>query len=388
MPENFAQLCFLPPPLDAVWRGLSPDSHSMVIDRDGNTPLFIRRPMFWFDPPWYRMPLDTACALANTVAELGITVSALRRDCVRDGQSWRLGQPNPASDSSEPTRCTRMLPYRPERYGLTVEDFDQCQLIDVRLAMSRDTDGAHVYSQQQIKRWDTAPDGAAFAGGNWVPAGTFPPDVVSLETLGPKIIQLRKLSPESAIFVSLGPFRLRQELPRLLGKQHSGDTLPDGVIIRMDLATLSPLQLAQQILGARDIIDNAGRPNLPLWVVPPEITADDAAKMIALGADAVAVDSWCQEIVDELLEPSEGTRAAFGYQQRDIVISGDQHWSTLRAWVAGVLNPRIDRFSGLVQSCAEKGRQALGSFDPQWATTLGIEVLGIQASHCTDVKGA
>ncbi len=368
--DSLAPLCLLPPLMDNAWRRLAPPPTSHSITRHDNSLIELPLPLFWFDPPWHRLAIETADALAACVAQNGITVSALSRDLAAPGSDSAF-----LNAASHPM-STRMLPYRPERYGLLADDFDRCVIIDLRLAVGRDDSGAHVFSKSQIQRWEATTDAAPVAGGSWVPAMSFPPDVVSLEALGQKIIQLRKLSPSSAIFASLAPFRAAAEIRRLLQGQGDPEQLPDGIIVRLDQADFTPLQLAQQTGLLRKVIDNACPRKLQLWVVPGSITPGDAAKLVALGADAVAVDHWCDDLVQELANPSEATAASFGYSSRGIVITSESARKLLDGWVTDTLAPSVTRFLGLCRSIDPDPEHRLGSFDPMWADTLRIQRLG------------
>ncbi len=371
MRDSLSPLCLLPPSIDQGWRGLAPPATFYAIERPGMSPVQLPTPLFWFDPPWHLLTVETADALAASVANTGVTVSALSRDLAAPGGHSAFL--NLASTDRE----SRILPYRPERYGLIADDFDHCSIIDLRLAISRDESGAHVFSQNQIQRWEATTDASPVAGGSWVPATTMPPDVISLDELGSKILQLRKLAPSAAVFVSVGPFRVANEIQRLLRPTDDLQRHPDGIIVRLDQAQLAPLQLAQQTRRIRKCLDSMERKAFPFWLVPGSISADDAARLVALGADAIAVDRWCDVLVQELAEPSEATASSFGYSSRGIVIAGDSAKQRLGSWVESVLAPNVSRFQGLCRSINPNAAERLGSYDPQWAGALGVPLLGI-----------
>lgn len=382
MSRSLAPICLLPPSLDTAWKGLAPPAATHQVPRRGDGAIEVATPLFWFDPPWHRLAIETADALATAVANCGITVSALRRDLAPPEATSRFFEPSESiraetgPQASRPTACSRLLPYRPERYGLSLKDFQGSGIIDLRLAVGRDETGAHAFSQQQIQRWEAALDATPVAGGGWVPAATFPPDVISLEHLGSKILQLRKLAPSAAVFVSLGPFRVAEEIGGLLVPHADVRQLPDGVIVRFDQAGLTPLQLAQQTRRVRACIDAAGQSQLPLWVVPGSVSADDAAKLVALGASGVAVDAWCLPLIEELSQPAEASSAGYEATQRGVVISNVAGYAQLTRWVTETLQPRADRFLGLCRSIHPDPEQRLGSFDREWAESLGIAWLG------------
>ncbi len=257
---------------------------------------------------------------------------------------------------SEPTYLPRIVPYRPERYGLSPRDFDNATIIDVRLMMTRDVSGRFAYSPEQIARWEATPDDAPLAGGGWVPAATFPPDVESLEQLGSKFDQLRRLAPGAAIFASMGPYRLEDELPGIVMAK------PDGLILRLDEVFLEGLQLAALTHRARSLMDQSDAKELPLWIVPGDITPDDAAKLIALGAEGIGIDSWCDPIIDMSLTSND----SYGYSRRP----------DMEALVTEDLPGKIERFAGLYLSLQRVPKQErLGSFSDSWANTLRVLAL-------------
>jgi hypothetical protein len=264
-----------------------------------------------------------------------------------------------------------MTPYRVERYGLSADDFDQTRLIDVRLSPSRDTSGRLAYSPLQMERWERPSKDSVIAGGGYVVAGAFPFDVASAKQFPNKVEQLRRLAPAAAVMLSIRPFRLAEELAIAAGAS------PDGVILRMDDPEFEPLELAGLVRRARDLLSNKHGCDLPLWVVPGEISPRDAAKLIALGADAVAIDAWCEPVVDEAVEALQAT----SYQ------------STVRREIAAIVTdllwPKLDLALGIMSSIPAgrrtldgkasrdgwASRDALGSFHPRWAETCGVPLL-------------
>ena len=129
-----------------------------------------------------------------------------------------------------------MLPYRPERYGVSDRDFDGAAVVDVRLAMRRDSDGRFAFTPDEITRWVATQDQTSISGGSWVPAASFPPDVDGMEKLGGKIRQLRMLASDAVVLVSISPHRLVDELHEVLKSQ-------DGIILRLNELDLDPLTL-------------------------------------------------------------------------------------------------------------------------------------------------
>jgi hypothetical protein len=256
-----------------------------------------------------------------------------------------------------------MVPYRPERYGLSDRDFDGARIVDVRLTTQRDETGRFAYSAAQLERWESTPSGQPVSGGSWVPSSTFPPDVPSIDHLGIKLDQLRLLSPHAAVFVSIGPWRLEHELPRILTAQ------PDGIILRLDEVVGDGLEIGVLIRRARQIAENCGAPELPIWVVPGEVTADDAAKLVVLGASAVAVDHWCAGLCERASSPDRSVAARLGYAP-----SPTANASYLAQLSSEELSPQITRFCGLLNSVQVVPiDQRLTSFSRTWCEQLGLQ---------------
>ncbi len=364
--ERLKQLYLLPPSMTTPWAGVEGMTVRSKVRRKGQSSVRLQLPLFWFDPHWYRLPTQIADELAVAVAELNVVVSGLRSDLAVPNSEPMMHQDQSVDDESsesededssppEPRFLPRMVSYRPERYGLTPADFDNAKIVDVRLMMSRDASGRFAYSPEQLARWEATPADQPLAGGGWVPAASFPPDVASIDHLSVKLNQLRKLSPGAAVFVSVGPYRLGEEIPALISSQ------PDGLIVRMDQVDLDGLQLAALTRRVRSLMNEAGAKQMPLWVVPGEISADDAVKLVALGASAIGVDNWCNQLIDQCL-PAQGS---YGYSRPPI-----------EQYVSEALEDRIERFSGLYLSLQRvKRKERLGSFRMTWAKTLGVKPL-------------
>ena len=371
MNERLDKLCLLPPPTNTPWSGQAvAESSRRVIQRADAQAVEIDVPLFWYDPPWHRLSADTADVVAVAVGQLGVLVSALRSDLsgpdrqpVLHGVDRQQNEDEPITEPGS-APLPRIFPYRPERYGVSDRDFDGPKIIDLRLTMFRDDSGRFAFSPEQIERWEATAANAPLAGGSWVPAATFPPDVVSMRHLSSKLSQLRALSPAAAVFVSMGPYRLEQELPEIVAAE------PDGLILRLDELELDGLKLAMLTRHARQLVQRAGAADLPLWIVPGEITPDDAVKLVALGASGVAIDSWCDEIIDEA-ENQNQTLAAGGYASRRRRNDGD-----LIELVEQELATRVERFKGLLSSleCLPENER-LASVSDAWGRALGIRSL-------------
>ncbi len=217
MKDRLGPLCFLPPPTGTPWIGPPQEQDRYEIFRSAGSSVPLNSPLFWSDPLWYQTDVETADMVARAVAYEGVLVSALKRDIEAPGETVQLLERHTAETShdSRSEYLPRIVPYRPERYGFHADDFDGARIIDVRLRVCGDWSGRFAYSAGQIDRWEGDPDGDPPAGGSWAPAATFPPDVVSIEHLESKFSQLRALSPEAAIFVSITPHRMDAEIPRL-----------------------------------------------------------------------------------------------------------------------------------------------------------------------------
>ncbi len=369
-------LCFLPPPAQTPWSGAPHESNRLDITRHDGVETTIELPLFWYDPPWCDVSSETADTLATVVGRTGVLVSALRSDLAgperqpqfhaaqaSEGDESEQPAEGPASSSDlPPVYLPRVVPYRPERYGLDVRDFDGAKVIDVRLAMTRDASGRFAFSPSQIQRWEATPASEPLAGGGWVPAATFPPDVVSLEHLSSKLAQLRMLAPTSAIFISMGPYRMETELPAILSAR------PDGLILQLDETSLEGLQVAAITRRARQMMNESAADFVPLWIVPGEISPDDAVKLMALGASGVAVDSWCDPMVAEASQRQQSSASRLGYASQD-----EEYMVQLAHYQ---LSWRIERFRGLSQSILRvPPQEQLGSFSAAWAEELSIKAL-------------
>lgn len=364
MDDVLASLYMLPPPASTPWAGTPGQTIQSRIKREGNSALKLELPLFWYDPRWCELPTSQADKLAIAVSRHDILVSALQSDLSgpESDPQFHLPQPIDVDESGEqhedaepesPTYFPRIVPYRPERYGVSPTDFDNATIIDVRLMMPRDTSGRFAYSPEQIARWESKPSNEPISD-SWVPAATFPPDVDSFEHLSSKLNQLRQLAPSAAVFTSIGPFRLEEEIPKVVG------AAPDGLIVRFDQVALEPLQLAALTRRARQLMNAANGKKIPLWIVPGPITPDDAVKLVALGANAIGIDSWC----NPLLESADSDSGH--YQQRvDVDELAEE-----------ALEGRIERFSGLYLSLQRvPSKERLGSFSATWARTLNVKAL-------------
>ena len=358
--DRLSNLHLLPPLTTGAWAPsqLHPPTRS-ITRRDGN-PVELELPLFWYEPPWVQLPVELAGPLATAVANLDVVVSALHRDLSDGSETSELFLPIESDDDANQAQfLPRMTPYRAERYGFLPEDFDNTLIIEMRLAPNRDPSGRLAYSPEQMERWERPPEGSPIAGGGYVAAGSFPADVVTLTQARTKLDQLRRLAPSAATFVSIGPYRLQEQIAAALVP------IPDGIIIRMDQPEIEGIQLAALVHRARALMDEQGFVEAPLWVVPGEVTSRDVAKLIALGASAVAIDAWCHPLIDMMQESVPKSR----YDRSNIHniprIASQQLWD------------EIDQVVGLVSSISPSATaaQSLGTYHPRWAKACGVSLL-------------
>jgi hypothetical protein len=394
MTDRLDKICFLPPPIDMPWTGPPPDPPGVQFKRRDGRDVQIDLPLFWFEPAWHHVATSMADQIAVAVAEQGVLVSALNSDLSEPEQESEFCSPlvddshqeasdQEASDqkssdtessdteslhegSSHPAR---ILPYRAERYGFQPKDLIGPRVIDVRLSIARDPKGHYGYSPRRIERWKATPADRPLAGGGWVPAASFLPDVPSLKHLDAKLDQLRALSPRSAVFVSFSSHRLRTDLPSIL------ETKPDGLILRLNDIPLTGMQVAEITVLARKMTDELAGNEIPLWVVPGPMSPDDAVKLLALGASAIAVDDWCAEIIESVAQAKPASQTASGYQGYQ---SKQTAISLLRQVIEEKLAPKVERFEGLCTSLrAIPSDQRLACLSGRWAKSLGIPALAM-----------
>jgi len=363
MPEHrLGPLQLLPPPTRAASPGGRLRSAETTLRRTDAVEIPIPLPLFWYDPPWIRFQPTVADQLAASVARQDVVVSAIGRDLEVPEEAIRLMAP--VHDDNETNSLVgkylpRMTPYRIERYGLSVDDFDGPRVIDVRLTPFRDASGRLAYSQPQMNRWERPEKGVAISGGGYVAVASFPPDVVSLKQLAVKLDQLRSLAPHSAVFVSIGPFRLEEDVSSALVAR------PDGLIVRLDEVDLDGKQLARQVHRVRRLIDESDGDPVPLWIVPGPVSPDDVAKLVALGASAVAIDHWCVPLIERL----ENELAALPFDRHSVI--------DIESMAAESLWQPLDRVVGLLSSFPpdQNPTALLGTFDPGWADACGAALL-------------
>jgi hypothetical protein len=120
--------------------------------------------------------------------------------------------------------------------------------------------------------------------------------------------------------------------------------------------------LARIVAQARAILEQAslaGPSTVELWLVLPHAPSpDDCAKLFALGAHAIAIDWWCQPLI-------QAARAG--------TLSAD----ALHEQAHRLLKPSMNRLAGLTSSYglahpSELERAHLGTTDHRLAERIGL----------------
>jgi hypothetical protein len=351
-------LCLLPPRFGAGRRGVPPTPSAFQIERTDASTIELPTRLFLDEAPWYRWCPKIAQTLASQLQQLGVLTSYLHSELGIQSESDDPTEPDATESASHPLQ---LLPYRSERYGLNSEEFDTATAIDLRLSPLRDSSGRFAYSAEQIRRWESTPEEQPLSGGGWVSAFTLPPDISDLKDLPSKIHQLRRLSPQAAVLVSVTPEWLWQNRDTLLAAP------ADGLLIRAGQLSVSGLQFAELL---HQLLQHTTVP--PIWLTPPRwanqqvASVDDCIKLVSLGVSAIAIDGWMEEVfeaVDLVPEPS--------------IYSGDPE-TQLNHAIAGILEehllPEIERFTALITTITHS--PSLGTFDKSTAERFNILHLG------------
>lgn len=351
-------LCLLPPRFGSGRRGVPPTPPSFQVQRSGGTTVELPTRLFLDDAPWHRWSPKVAQALAEQLQKHGILTSYLHSELgVRDDSDGEQEQ----TESNAAHHPLQMLPYRSERYGLNADDFDTATAIDIRLSPLRDASGRFAYSAEQIRRWEATPEEQPLSGGGWVSAFTLPPDIVDLECLPNKIHQMRRLSPQAVVLVSVTPEWLWENRETLAA------TPADALLIRSGQISVSGLQFAELL---NQLIRQPDVP--PLWLSPPRwaqqrvATVDDCIKLVSLGVSAIAIDAWMEEVfaeIDHIPEPSIYSGSPASQLNQSISPILEEH-----------LLPIVERFTALMTTITHS--PSLGSFDRDIAARLDVHYLG------------
>lgn len=335
-----------PGPAPADLRSLVwvPDPQGSLIEAVDHEPTHQSIRLFWDDPPWRYAEPEVADHWAHAVASSGIAVAAMRCEVESVGPGSR------PSRWIADSRLPRILPYRNERFGIQAGDFERVDYIDVRLTRYTDRNGRRAYPADYLARMGIE------TAAPWVPSMTLPPEITSVDQLSRTVDSLRNLAPDHVrILASVSITTLAQELPPMISLGF------DGFILRGDSEAFSGLPIAAVVSQVRGQLDAAGQPSTSLWVVPPPVSADDAAKLVVLGADAVACDAWCDPFL--WTPPESGSSFA-----------PPDDWYLEKA--GAELGHQVDRVDGLVHSAMHRRSQwALASTDASVSRSLGIPLV-------------
>lgn len=346
----FEMLGLAHPPLGPQPIRTSPPRMRVAVTEQLGLPL----PVLAYDLPWADVEALQAAVVADALDAIGITVAALQCE---------LGEANGPPSAVADARTSRLCPYRPDRCGLTVDDLTAAKIVDIRLTSCRHGSGRFVYSPEQMQRWDLrlAKATKETHSNAAMPIPHWPPDVATTEKLAGKVSQLRHLAPAAAICVSLGADSLHTGLPIVARSK------ADLLAIRADhWPAANGAQLAGLILAARRWLNTNDGGAIRLIVVPPPtIDADDVVKLLALGANAVAVDGWCRKILarSSSAAADEWAAATLGVNPRTAA-------DAIAKVETVALEERLARIAALVESTgvasvAELGPQHLLAFDSE-----------------------
>lgn len=289
--KMFAGIEFVGPPV-----GMSPPSAEgpdLRVAIAGK--ISLPSPLIAYDLPWHRCPPTTCQAIAEQLDRRGISVAGLRSEL-----QWSAA-PDQKLDRSGSRLA--ICPYRPDRFGLQIEDLLGAQIIDIRLHAIFDQHGLPLFDASLLRRWDQrsaqiADRAEELYGG--MRSVAWPPDVASWEKIAGKVSQLRSLAPQAAMAISIDARRLPQALAPL------ADTSADLIGIFAEQWPLEQTEVLVRLIA--EAIDHfavdPSRSRPSLFVVPPAgLTVVDCLKLLALGVKLVAIDGWCHG----LLEPTRQT---------------------------------------------------------------------------------
>ena len=94
---------------------------------------------------------------------------------------------------------------------------------------------------------------------------------------------------------------------------------------------------------------------------------------LALGANAVAIDSWCEELVTEIKDAQQNAGSTSGYSS--LSAPKTQEWVD---WVEDELFRHIERFDGLMHAMVyQPPEDRLATLSAEWASKLSIPTLSV-----------
>jgi hypothetical protein len=298
--------------------------------------------LFWFDPPWHLANVERSRDVSRAMAEAGIVVSALHRD---------LSQ---RDDCDASVFAPRMAPHRCDRAGWIHRDFENVSIIDLRMTPTRNSEGRYAYESSQLQRWKNVEDEQNDEPNRGVNALLFPPDWRTLSDMTMKISQLRRLS-DAAVFVSCDAANLTSMLPAIVSAK------AEGVIVR---TVGDP---ASSIIAARKLLDGCeADTTMQLWIaLDQSLSPADQVKCFALGANALSVDSMCNDfLLNEDQSRSLANRAAYGLGFRP---TGD-HYEVIRQSARDLVVSLAEQIRGYANSC---GVERLGDLTPEHLKPTG-----------------
>ena len=359
----------MPPKLGQIRRGIAPAQTEIMVSRCTGDAVMLPMPLYWDSPPWHHWSVLLAQCMCECVASRGILVSTLQSELglTGDPASEQSGTEDEKKSENNVVPRRRMLPYRNERYGLSDADLDLADVVDIQLTPPRDASGRIAYSAEQIGRWESTSEDQPLSGGGWVPAMTLPPDVPANNQLAAKVNQIRTLCPEAAVVISATPEWIDGYLGDLIAAK------PDALLIRLGQLRMPGIGLARFLLQLERRVQAIG--HLPIWLTPPRslnagsVSVSDSIKLIALGASSIAIDSWLDEVVEEL-DQIVPTSPNDTEQRAKLMI-------TVEEVLQRLLDPQIDLFTGLYSSLVhDRPSELLGTFDPEIADSLGLPCIG------------
>ena len=277
----------------------------------GGADLPLLTPFFWFDPPWYRVPVSRCDMVARGVESAGVVVNALLRDLAQ-------------SDEGEAVvKSRRMVPHRSDRAGLIYRDFESATIIDLRMWVGRDPHGRFAYPINQLRRWSNQDDTPADIS---IDAMSFPPDWETLDDMKHKVGQLRRLS-SAAVMLSFDETQLDAILPAAMIAE------VDGIILRVEGDP------CERIIEARSRLDQAKGRAIRLWIATnAELSPKDCVVCFSLGADGLSLDALCNDLLysDEQVQLTTAERAAISFGMQSTGDAVDRFQEKLKA--------RVERF--------------------------------------------
>lgn len=263
-------------------------------------------PLVAYDLPWATTTTERALRIYECLDGLGIAAAGLRSEFTEtmdEGDGAILSDKVMPLDLEVPP--PPVCPYRPERYGLDLVDILEARIIDIRLYSLRNELGLARYSPEMMRRWDRRAakmadmDVRAYGG---MSAMHWPPDIQSKSNLSKKIQQLKGMNERVLISVSVIANTLNDNMEWLV---ESGADIV--TLMAADWPESKADELAYLVMHTAERLKNFRRQNsavdpdnddIKLMVVPPSvISAADVVKLLAMGANLVAIDGWCREFL-------------------------------------------------------------------------------------------